>query len=126
MNNLIKSHNSLRQDPDNLLDQLYGIIDTKLQYIDHQVNICFEAFSSSSDAKFTADSYNTTAVISQGQELLYNKVEAYSKEKRALLILRSLLNSTSLYSVFEMLQDDLYKSLGEKEMKKFIKEKSIY
>ncbi|MEM1319863.1 MAG: hypothetical protein AAGG75_06370 [Bacteroidota bacterium] len=105
-----------------LIEQIYGIIDTKIQYIDYQTNrmvnnlIGFDindvpepdqevaGFDNADNAHTNCDSFLT-------------QLEQHSKTKRLLLLMRSYLSELNARIIFELLSNDQFRQFEEKGLK---------
>lgn len=115
------------KNPEELIEYLYAIIDTKIQYMEYQSRIVTGAFVDIDKLDLNSKS-NTlggglelleTIMISNGRIL--EKIQEYSATTKLLLILRNQLNKNNAIPVLELLTDNKFTQLTDKELNIFIK-----
>jgi len=114
MNN--QTHNQIKQElvTRAFIDQLYSIIDTRLQYIEFHTQAIFKACSGKLASSHTIQHSPLGSIL--------DHIEQYSKIKKQLLFLRSLIKRENARSIYDLLQEDRFKNYNEKETKQLISE----
>lgn len=100
-----------------IIEYLFGIIDSKLQYIDYQLNS--EINTSFNIAGYNPDSASTTDLdkilpCKYQNKIVFDKIVQFSKTKRLLLLIRSMLENHNSGIVLELLTDNLFMYYSEK------------
>jgi len=94
------------------IDQLYSIIDTRLQYIEFHTQAIFKACSGELATSHTLQNSPLGSIL--------DHIEQYSKVKKQLLFLRSLIKRENARGIYDLLQEDRFKTYTEKEMKQLL------
>ncbi len=114
MNN--QTHNQINQElvTRAFIDQLYSIIDTRLQYIEFHTQAIFKACSGELANSHTLQHSPLSSIL--------DHIEQYSKTKKQLLFLRSLIKRENARIIYDVLQEDRFKGYTEKEIKELLHE----
>ena len=105
-----------------LTEQIYAIIDTKIQYIDYQTNKMISSMlgNSVNDApkpsKQLDDFFKFDKAHSNCDSFL-DRMEEYSKTKRLLLIMRSQISDENAKFILGLLSDNTFLKFDEKYLK---------
>jgi len=118
MNSLITTEAKRRP----LTEQIYAIIDTKLQYIDYQTNKMISSMLGtdiSDTPKPTAqlDEFFKFDQAHSNCDSFLDKMEEYSKSKRLLLIMRSQISDENAKFILGLLSDNTFLKFDEKYLK---------
>ncbi len=106
---------ALREQP--IIEYLYGIIDSKSQYIDYQLNAVINSslnLGSQLDVKTITEKNIYLHTSKFENQLVFDKIVQFSKTKRLLLILRSMLELHNTEVVMELVTDNLFMYYSEK------------
>ncbi len=101
---------------DILLEQVYGIIDSKIQYMEFQTNKMVQTIGISLDFKKLEEEQQHY----QYEQLLF-QMETYSKMIRLLLILRVNLKKTNALFILDLLSNNKFLSYSVKDILYLIK-----
>ncbi len=108
-----------------LIEQIYGIIDTKIQYIDYQTNrlvnnlIGFDINNVPKPDQNVADFDDLDRAHSRCDSFL-TQMEQYSKTKRLLLLMRSYLSEINASIILELLSENRFRKYDDKELKRYL------
>ena len=110
-------------DQQELIHHLFGIIDSKIQYIDYQMEIVTSSFVDLSTLGFHSlrntsngqESSVTKSVMANNRRIL-DKISEYSATTKLLLVLRSHLDTTNAELVLDLLTDNRFTQLTDKEL----------
>jgi len=103
---------------DAVMDNIYGIIDSKIQYLDHQTKgivrplIKAKPFQETVQGEANSDSFMPLEAV----EKMFIQFEQQSKRKKLLLQLRMLLNSNNALLVLALLSDNTIYEFEEQEI----------
>ena len=105
---------ALREQPVN--EYLYGIIDSKMQYVDYQLNSVINEINMKQNSEMlnieeTGADFHPCQVQNQK---IFDKIVQFSKTKRLLLLLRSMLDVHNTDVVLELVTDNLFMYYSEK------------
>ncbi|MEM9824097.1 MAG: hypothetical protein AAF985_23630 [Bacteroidota bacterium] len=111
MNSSTKSARGHTNGPIPMLDQVYGIIDSKIQYADYLTQLAIRPFLDQERLKGGAtfshkNSTSNGSPFSDASFLL--QIEKTSKAKNLLLIIRAKLCSQNAKTCFDLLTNDCY------------------
>lgn len=115
MNSYNHSQSINNQVSNSFLEQLYHIIDTRLQYVEYLTQTFVKACLPDFSDFFSPLTNNTFSP--KYQDCFLDRMENYSKIKRQLLYLRSAINLDNAWWVYHLLFDDRYQKFEEKELK---------
>ncbi len=109
-----------------LLTQTFLILDSKIQYIDHQVQSYFELYTCSSSSG--SDSSNTLKEQSFVQNLdsILGYVETLQTNLKLLQILRAWLKEETVSEIYALLNSNAYSNYSEEKLEKILKQKALY
>ena len=104
-----------------LIEHIYGFIDSKLQFIDYQINSVVKSFEvkdsttiSLAQRREKEEEENKDFIFSIHFETMIKKIESFSKMKSKLLVIRTNLNSQNAVRSFDLLTDNKYLYYSEK------------
>jgi len=104
-----------------LKEHIYSFVDSKLQFIDYQINTIVKSFDvddstsvSHQSEKQEEEDENKHFIFSLRYEKMLNSIEGYTKMKAKLLIIRTQLNSYNAERSFDLLTDNKYMYYSEK------------
>ena len=104
-----------------LKEHIYSFIDSKLQFIDYQINTIVKSFDvddSTSIAhqqqKQEEEEANRHFIFSLRYEKMLKSIEGYTKMKAKLLVIRTKLNKYNAERSFDLLTDNKYMYYSEK------------
>ncbi len=105
-----------------LIKDLFGIIDTKIQYIEYQTEIVTSSFvdigmlsQSSKSLGFGNGQQVEKSIMANNERILF-KLNEFSATVKLLLLLRSHLDSTNAPIIFDLLSDNRFIQLTDKEL----------
>ncbi len=113
--------------PLELIDRIYEIIDSKIQYIDYQTEMVTSSFidintlgiDPSRDAIGRGASI-TQSIMANNRRIL-EKISEFSATTKLLLVLRSELEGTNAPVILELLTDNKFIQLTDQELQQLIK-----
>jgi len=100
------------------MENIYGIIDSKIQYLDHQTKgivrplIKETSFEETVQGEASSDSFMHLEAV----EKMFIQFEQQSKRKKLLLQLKMLLNSNNALLVLALLSDNTIYEFNEQEV----------
>jgi len=102
-----------------LKEHIYSFIDSKLQFIDYQINTIVRSFNVDDSInvpqqKDKEEESNKDFIFSLRYEKMLKSIEGYTKMKAKLLIIRTKLNSFNAERSFDLLTDNKYMYYSEK------------
>ena len=108
--------------PEELIEHLYGIIDTKIQYIDYQTEIVTSSFIDHNT--ICIDPANSTLggglrvieSIMRNNKRILDKISEFSATIKLLLLLRNHLGKVNAEIILELLTDNKFIQLTDKEL----------
>jgi len=101
-----------------VMENIYGIIDSKIQYLDHQTKgivrplIKETSFEETVQGEASSDSFMHLEAV----EKMFIQFEQQSKRKKLLLQLKMLLNSNNALLVLALLSDNTIYEFNEQEV----------
>ena len=122
MSRTTKGTGVLFKSSDSIVEQVFGIIDSKLQFTKYQTNKRIKAHLEKyaidiSDCKEDCDFLSKIKSGIGHDATIFQYIESYSKTTHLLLFLRNYLNRANAKIIFELLNDDIYLNFSEKELK---------
>ena len=99
-----------------IVDNIYGIIDSKIQYLDYQTRELLRPLTGEITQKDDKSNSKKGQKDLQTEEQWFLAFEKYSKVKKALLLLRNYLNKENAVLVLSLLADDQLKNLSQKDL----------
>jgi len=103
-----------------LIEHIYSFIDSKLQFIDYQINSVVKSFEVKDSTTISLvqqqEEENKDFIFSLRFEKMIKKIESFSKMKSKLLIIRTHLNSANAVRSFDLLTDSKYLYYSEKHL----------
>lgn len=104
-----------------LKEHIYSFIDSKLQFIDYQINTIVKSFDvddsislSQQQKNEEEEETNKDFIFSLRYEKMLKSIEGYTKMKAKLLIIRTQLNKYNAERSFDLLTDNKYMYYSEK------------
>lgn len=109
-----------------MIEQVYSIIDSKIQYADYLTNQAIQPFVDKDTIKGGASFSRRPATPKEAAASLehsfLNQIEKTSKAKRLLLIIRTQLCSENATACFHLLTDNRYLDYSDKVLKRVLEE----
>jgi len=103
-----------------LIEHIYSFIDSKLQFIDYQINSVVKSFEVKDSTTISLaqqkEEENKDFIFSLRFEKMIKNIESFSKMKSKLLIIRTHLNSANAVRSFDLLTDSKYLYYSEKHL----------
>lgn len=115
-----------------LTEQVYGIIDSKIQYIDYQTEMVTSSFvdinslSNPSRKNNLADSLQVMDSIMANNSRILEKLQEFSATVKLLLLLRNELSTINAPQILDLLTDNKYVQLTDQELKVFLEKQLKY
>ena len=103
-----------------LKEHIYSFIDSKLQFIDYQINTIVKSFDVDDSTSILhqqqkkEEEENQHFIFSLRYEKMLKSIEGYTKMKAKLLIIRTKLNKYNAERSFDLLTDNKYMYYSEK------------
>ncbi len=104
-----------------LKEHIYSFIDSKLQFIDYQINTIVKSFDVSDSISISRqeqqekeEEANQDFIFSLRYEKMLKSIEGYTKMKAKLLVIRTKLNKYNAERSFDLLTDNKYMYYSEK------------
>ncbi len=113
--------------PNDLIQHLYSIIDSKIQYIDYQTEMITSSFIDINTLGIdpARDTVGRGATITQSimknNRRILEKISESSATTKLLLVLRSNLNADNSQMVLDLLTDNKFIQLTDQELNHFLK-----
>ena len=126
MNSSTNFYTSHRNSATPIMEQVYSIIDSKIQYVDYLTNQAIQPFlhnfklQNLPNGKIDVDP-NDRMVTSVNPSFLM-QIEKNSKTKKLLLVVRRKLCFHNASMIFDLLTDNKYLNYTEKSLAKFLDE----
>lgn len=109
-----------------LLKQTFLILDSKIQYINHQVQNYFEHYTcSSSNAANTSPLTQSTTFVKNLDDIL-TYVESLQTNLKLLQLLRAWLQEETAPEIYALLSSNTYSDYSEEKLEKILKQKALY
>ena len=108
----------IQNNTNSVIENIYGIIDSKIQYLDHQTKgivqplIAENSFEDTVEGEAKSDSSMPLEAV----EKMFIQFEQHSKRKKLLLQLKMLLNSNNAMLVLALLSDNTIYEFDEREI----------
>ena len=101
-----------------VMDNIYGIIDSKIQYLDHQTKGIVRPLIKETicEENVQGEAKSDSCMPLEAVEKMFIQFEQQSKKKKLLLQLRMLLNATNALLVLALLSDNTLYEFEEKEV----------
>lgn len=115
MNSCTHNQINTNQVSKSFLEQLYSIIDTRLQYVEYHTQAFLKACLPDFSNYFTDNSNIRNRP--KYQEGFLDTIESYSKIKRQLLFLRSKISIENAWRIYHLLYEDCFQKFEENELK---------
>ncbi len=121
-----KSKLQAKADSDTLTnDDIFSIIDSKMQYLDHQTNSIITTFISGQQQDTNEDFsqfFNPENVPeSAASQFILKYIENYSKTLGLLLFMRKAVSNEHNLKILELLSDNTFQDYSEMEIKGILK-----
>ena len=118
---------SKQENGEPIIEEVYGIIDTKIQYIDYLTNKAVQPFINQESISGGSTFAKSRPIYSKGNndDNFLNQIEANSKQKHLLLIIRTTLCIENAQAAFELLTDNKFLNHTEKTLSKCLEEALI-
>ncbi|MEM9919240.1 MAG: hypothetical protein AAF990_14150 [Bacteroidota bacterium] len=118
---------SLKHNHQIIEDQIRGILDARIQYIDYQTNQIVSSitgidFQSVHKPDLSVKELNEFNFAHNQCDSFLTAMEEFSKTKRALLLLRAKLRPNNGQLILDLLQDQKYISMTEKQLERYLEE----
>ena len=116
----------LTQPNDSVIENIYGIIDSKIQYLDHQTNGLVRPLIQppTLDTQVVGESKSDSSFLLEDAEKMFSHFELQSKRKKILLCLRTLLDSDNALLALALLSDNTLFEFDTKEITFILDKKS--
>ncbi|MEL6925935.1 MAG: hypothetical protein AAFO94_17975 [Bacteroidota bacterium] len=121
MFNATKRPDGPMEEVDSIIEHVYGIIDSKFQFIKHRTNRLIETQMDNQSIQIPdlidgEDLMQRLGKIGHDASILQH-IEEYSKTTRMLLFLRNYLCNANSRIILDLLTDDIYLNFNERELK---------
>lgn len=119
----------LQNEKNSLQEHVFGIIDTKIQYIDYQTKKLVNGLLGLGEADVPLPVDHLDELFQFDLALpncnsFLDRMEEYSKSKRLLLTMRSQLKEENAKLIFGFLSDNCFLKFDEEELKKLLEPKA--
>jgi len=110
---------------EDLINDIFGIIDTKIQYIEYQTEVVTSSFvdisllSQKKNRPFGNGFQVETSIMANNKRILF-KLGEFSATIKLLLLLRNNLDAANAALVFDLLTDNRFTQLTDQELKQAI------
>jgi len=112
---------------EDLIKDLFGIIDTKIQYIEYQTEIVTSSFvdlsmlsQSSKNTGFGNGQQVEESIMANNKRILF-KLSEFSATVKLLLLLRNQLEAANALIILDLLTDNRFTQLTDQELEQVIK-----
>lgn len=99
-----------------IVENIYSIIDSKIQYIDYQNRALFRPLIGENAKKEEVSTKNVGYKDLQSEEQWFLTFEKFSKLKKQLLLLRNYLNTENAALVLSLLAEDQLVQFSQKDL----------
>ncbi len=110
-----------------IIEEVYSIIDTKIQYIDYLTNQAVLPFIHTGSLTGGSTFAKSGPLYSKGNKSdnFLNQIEVNSKQKCLLLVIRTMLCIENAHAAFDLLTENKFLSYTEKALTKVLEEELI-
>lgn len=108
----------IQHNTDSVIENIYGIIDSKIQYLDHQTKGIVRPLikETSQEDSLAGEAKSDSFMPLEAVEKMFIQFEQQSKRKKLLLQLKTLLNSNNALLVLALLSDNTIYEFDEQEI----------
>jgi len=108
----------IQNNTDSVIENIYGIIDSKIQYLDHQTKVIVRPLIKDKALEDTVvgEAKSDSFMPLEAEEKMFLQFEQQSKRKKLLLRLKMLLNSNNALLVLALLSDNNIYEFDEQEI----------
>lgn len=99
-----------------IVENIYSIIDSKIQYLDYQTRELFRPFIGENTQKDEKSTPKMDPMDLKNKEVWFLAFEKYSRSKKTLLLLRNYLNKENALLVLSLLADDQLVNFSQKDL----------
>jgi len=111
-----------------IMDNILGIIDSKIQYIDYQTNQAIQSCTNTVYSNCTEEELEVliaTETFSNDNNKVLDHLETYSKQISMLLIIRTRLTKLNTALAFELLSCNKYLTYSEQVLQRLMDGKNL-
>ena len=112
-----------------LLEQVFSILDSRIQFIDHQVqryfSSCTADFSSSPSSSIQYSGPTISGLLVDNFDQLLSFTEKLQNDLKLLQILKAWLNEDSVQEILDLLTNNKYLNYSEENLEHLLKEKVL-
>lgn len=121
---------AIRSDNSPLLEQVFSILDSRIQFIDYQVQryftSCTSTLPSFSDDKLDYSGPSCSGMLVSNLEQLLCFTEKLQQDLKLLQILRAWLKEETVQEILELMTNNKYLSYSEDKLEYLLKEKAQF
>lgn len=112
-----QERNSIAISNESLLEYIFSIIDSKLQFTSEQMNLAIHKMENESGLDHMSSGNPQMKLEKNSKEFLLQNIEKYATTVRLLLYLRTSVNPVNVKIVFELLTGNKFLDHTEKSLK---------
>lgn len=102
---------------ESLIESMYSIIDSKLQFTSEQMNLAIQKMENESGLHQFSNGYPNLKSEKNSKDFLLQNIEKYSTTVRLLLYLRTSVNILNVKTIFSLLSGNKFLDYDEKDLK---------
>ncbi|MFT5166540.1 MAG: hypothetical protein ACI8P3_001772 [Saprospiraceae bacterium] len=123
------THGVFRTERDPLIEQVFSILDSRIQFIDFQVQRYFQSCTSdiceAPKNEFTYSGPSSSSILVNNLDQLLNFTEELQNDLKLLQTLKAWLKDETVHDILDLLTNNKYLQYSEEKLDYFLKKKAL-